>query len=72
MAGYTLFLERALQKILSDRETRRSHHAKLRQSCEQALGKLSMTALFVFNIFAESLSLYLPVHYLLRTSPSEL
>ena len=39
MAGYSLFLERALEKILSDRETRRSQHAKLKQKCEQALGK---------------------------------
>eukprot|EP00117_Sycon_ciliatum_P018371 scpid7307/ scgid0207/ Brefeldin A-inhibited guanine nucleotide-exchange protein 2 len=40
MAGYSLFLERALEKILSDRETRRSQHAKLKQKCEQALERL--------------------------------
>ena len=35
--GDNLFLTRALEKILSERETRRSQHAKLRKACEAAL-----------------------------------
>lgn len=33
-----LFLTRALQKILAEKDTKRSQHAKLRQACEHALG----------------------------------
>ena len=32
------FIDRALQKILAEKETKRSSNAKLRQACEAALG----------------------------------
>lgn len=32
-----MFIIRALQKILSDREIKRAHHAQLRKACEIAL-----------------------------------
>ena len=35
--GKNVFLIRALEKILSDRETKRSQHASLRKACESAL-----------------------------------
>lgn len=34
-----MFIIRALEKILSDREIKRSHHAQLKRACEAALGK---------------------------------
>lgn len=37
-ATRNMFLTRALQKILSERETKKSQHAKLRSACETALG----------------------------------
>ena len=37
--GDNLFLTRALEKILSERETRRSQHAQLRKACEAALSE---------------------------------
>jgi len=36
-AGKNVFLTRALEKILADRETRRSQNAPLRKACESAL-----------------------------------
>lgn len=35
-----VFLTRALEKILSEREVKRSQHAQLRKACEAALSKL--------------------------------
>ena len=34
-----VFLVRALEKILSERETRRNQHAALKSACETALSK---------------------------------
>lgn len=39
-----MFIIRALEKILSDREIKRSHHAQLKKACEVALGKLCSTS----------------------------
>lgn len=35
----SMFLSRALEKILSDKEVRRSQHDQLRKACQVALGK---------------------------------
>lgn len=35
-----MFIVRALEKILSDKDIRRSHHSQLKRACEVALGKL--------------------------------
>lgn len=34
-----MFIVRALEKILADRDVKRSHLSQLRKSCESALGK---------------------------------
>ena len=34
-----MFLKRALEKILAEKETKRAHHATLRKACEAALRK---------------------------------
>lgn len=34
-----MFLTRALEKILADKEVKKSHHSQLRKACEVALGK---------------------------------
>lgn len=34
-----MFIIRALEKILNDKEIKRSHHAQLKKACEAALGK---------------------------------
>lgn len=38
-AGRNVFLTRALEKILADRETKRSQHTQLRKACEEALSE---------------------------------
>eukprot|EP01134_Creolimax_fragrantissima_P004638 CFRG4638T1 len=40
-ASRNMFLTRALQKILSEKETKKSHHAKLRSACETALEEIA-------------------------------
>lgn len=35
-----MFIVRALEKILADRDVKRSHLSQLRRACEAALGKL--------------------------------
>jgi brefeldin A-inhibited guanine nucleotide-exchange protein len=40
-----MFIVRALEKILSDKDIKRSHHSQLKRACEVALGKL-LVALF--------------------------
>ena len=42
-AGRNVFLTRALEKILSDRETKRNQHAQLRKACEAALSKYPLS-----------------------------
>lgn len=34
-----MFLTRALEKILNDKETKKSYHQQLKKACEVALGK---------------------------------
>lgn len=36
-----MFLTRALEKILADKEVKKAHHSQLRKACEVALGKLA-------------------------------
>lgn len=35
-----MFLTRALEKILADKEVKKAHHSQLRKACEVALGEL--------------------------------
>uniref|UniRef100_A0AAQ5XA14 SEC7 domain-containing protein n=1 Tax=Amphiprion ocellaris TaxID=80972 RepID=A0AAQ5XA14_AMPOC len=39
-----MFLTRALEKILADKEVKKAHHSQLRKACEVALGKLRLGA----------------------------
>ena len=41
--GRNVFLTRALEKILSEREIKRSQHMQLRKSCESTLSKSTHT-----------------------------
>ena len=34
-----MFLTRAIEKILSDKEIKKAHHSQLKKACEVALGK---------------------------------
>lgn len=34
-----MFLTRALEKILADKEVKKAHHSQLRKACEVALGE---------------------------------
>lgn len=38
----SMFLSRALEKILADKEVKRSQHNQLRKACQVALGELSL------------------------------
>lgn len=38
-----MFIIRALEKILSDKEIKRSYHSQLKKACEVALGNYSYT-----------------------------
>ena len=38
-----MFIVRALEKILGDKEIKRSYHSQLRKACEVALGKYNPT-----------------------------
>lgn len=35
-----MFITRALERILSDKDIKRSHHSQLKRACEVALGKV--------------------------------
>ncbi len=35
-----MFLTRALEKILADKEIKKAHHSQLKKACEVALGEL--------------------------------
>lgn len=35
-----MFIVRALEKILGDKDIKRSHHSQLKKACDKALGKL--------------------------------
>lgn len=45
-----MFITRALEKILSDRDIRKSHHSQLRKACEIALGIQNLTYFIHFCI----------------------
>lgn len=49
---HDMFLTRALEKILSDKEIKKSYHSQLKKACEVALGKGKVFYLFhcSFNI----------------------
>ena len=53
-ATTSMFLSRALQKILSEKETKQKQHAKLRAACESALGMLDSICVCVFACFLYS------------------
>lgn len=36
-----MFIVRALERILSDKDIRRSHHLQLKRACEVALGNVT-------------------------------
>lgn len=38
----SMFVSRALEKILSDKEVKRSQHSQLRKACQVALGELCL------------------------------
>lgn len=41
-----MFLTRALEKILADKEVKKAHHSQLRKACEVALGKFDTPVLY--------------------------
>lgn len=51
-----MFLTRALEKILADKEVKKAHHSQLRKACEVALGKFH---LFIHYYRAELTSSWL-------------
>ena len=44
-----MFIVRALERLLADKEIKRSNHSQLKKACEVALGKLIF--LFVYVLF---------------------
>lgn len=36
-----MFIVRALERILADKDIRRSHHSQLKRACEVALGNIT-------------------------------
>lgn len=42
-----MFILRALEKILNDKEIRRSHHSQLKRACEAALGMFQCNKIFI-------------------------
>lgn len=42
-----MFLTRALEKILADKEVRKAHHSQLRKACEVALEEIKPDPAFV-------------------------
>lgn len=53
---HDMFLTRALEKILSDKEIKKSYHSQLKKACEVALGKGEVFYLShcSFNILREN------------------
>lgn len=45
-----MFIVRALEKILADKDIKRSYHSQLKKSCEVALGKAILTHSIKDNI----------------------
>ena len=58
-AGRNVFLTRALEKILADRETKRSQHTQLRKACEETLSEYDSTILSLLSYPPPPLSLSL-------------
>lgn len=51
-----MFLTRALEKILADKEVKKAHHSQLRKACEVALGELCFSiTLFFLRLVLDSL-----------------
>lgn len=46
-----MFLTRALEKILADKEVKKAHHSQLRKACEVALGELCCFCIIFLAIF---------------------
>lgn len=45
----SMFLSRALEKILADKEVKRNQHSQLRKACQVALGTFNFIALHIRN-----------------------
>ncbi len=48
-AGNSVFLIRALEKIVGDKETKRAQHQQLKKACEEALSKCHPSHFEIFN-----------------------
>jgi len=46
----SVFLTRALEKILNDKETRKSQHIQLKKACEEALSEGILLHLYHVNM----------------------
>ena len=49
--GKEMFIVRALERILADKDIKRSHHSQLKKACEVALGKFFYYFYVTFAIF---------------------
>lgn len=58
-----MFIVRALEKILADKDIKRSHHSQLKKACEFAIGKWIKKSIF-FQLFLSSF-----LHTSLHTIP---
>lgn len=45
-----MFMLRALEKILADKDIKKSHHSQLKRACEVALGKIIYKKVFFKTI----------------------
>lgn len=46
-----MFILRALEKILNDKEIKRSNHSQLKRACEAALGKYKISFCYVLPVY---------------------
>lgn len=53
-----MFLTRALEKILSDKEIKKAHHSQLKKACEVALGKYHIMNSILGHLTATMLICY--------------
>ena len=52
----SVFLTRALEKILHDKETKKTQHTQLRKACEEALSKgFSCVVNVLYKLFTENI-----------------
>ena len=56
-----MFLTRALEKILNDKETKKSYHQQLKKACEVALGETREMRNFLFQTFYTAASYYFQI-----------